>query len=430
MEYKITGAASINGEIRVPGDKSISHRSLLVGSIARGTTEIEGFLMSGDCMSTLNCLRACGVDIQMTKPGSITVHGKGLKGMVKPDTVLDAGNSGTTIRLLSGILCAQDFDSIITGDSSLVKRPMDRITTPLSLMGASIECSGKGLNAPLKINGKKLHGISYAMPIASAQVKSSILLASLFADEATVIIEPLKTRDHTEIMLNRFGALIKRNGPEITSSPVNSLYGQKITVPGDISSAAYFIVASLIIPNSSITIRDVGLNPTRTGILDALSSMGASIIIENLHIEGGEPVGDITAASSSLKGISIQGSLIPRLIDEIPVLCVAAAFAEGTTVISGAQELKFKESDRIKAMACNLKLLGADVREMYDGLVIEGGCKKLHGSRVKDFNDHRVIMAMAVAGLAIKYGVTLDNTGTVSISFPGFFETVEKIKAK
>lgn len=413
----------------MPGDKSISHRAVLTGSIAYGDTNIQNFLTGSDCLNTVDCIGKCGIDAEIMG-SSCVIHGRGLKGLKRPDTVLYAGNSGTTARLLSGILCAQDFDSSITGDPSLRRRPMDRIIGPLRSMGADIMGTGGDKFAPLMIKGTKLKGIEYDMPVASAQVKSAILYASLYAEGETRIKETAKSRDHTEIMLNRFGAKIRIDGDTIISSPVCGLEARDIIIPGDISSAAYFISASCIVPDSHLTIRNVGVNPTRTGIIDALRSMGAEIEITNLQSLGGELSADIIVHGGCLKGTDIGGSLIPRLIDEIPVLCAAAAFADGTTRISGAEELKYKESNRIKAMCSDLRLLGANVEEMDDGLIIHGNRNILHGNLVKSYMDHRIVMAMAVAGAALKGGAAIDDISSLNISFPGFFGILDSISGE
>lgn len=429
MSYMTKACKGIAGTITVPGDKSISHRAVMIGAIADGMTEIENFLMSDDCLSTIDCFKKCGIDISVYEQKKVKVCGKGLKGLEKPQEILNVGNSGTTIRLLTGILSGQEFDCEITGDQSIVRRPMGRVTTPLRMMGALIDGDDGGNLAPLRIKGSKLNGIEYNMPVASAQVKSSILFASLYAEGETVIYESHHSRNHTEIMLNNFGANVKVYENRIISSPVKELFPGKVFVPGDISSAAFFIVAAMITPDSCITIKDVGVNPSRTGIIDVLQSMGGNICIQNQREKNGELVADITAYSSKLKGIEISGAIIPRLIDEIPIICTAAAFAEGTTIIRDAEELKFKESNRILSVANNLRLMGASVEETEDGLIINGG-HDLKGNTLDSYNDHRIAMAGVIAGLGIKDGIIINNAECVSISFPDFFETIERVIKK
>lgn len=423
MNKVIEPKKSLNGLITVPGDKSISHRAVMFGSIANGTTEIEGFLTGDDCMSTISCFKKLGIDIEVNGE-KVTVHGKGLHGLIAPKETLDVGNSGTTIRLISGLLSAQDFDCELNGDSSIQKRPMKRVINPLSQMGAHIDSTNEGY-APLHIKGSKLHGIEYTMPVASAQVKSSILLASLYADSETIINEPMASRDHTEIMLNYFGADIKNENGKITSKPVAELYGKPVLVPGDISSAAFFIVAGLIIPNSEIIITNVGINPTRTGIIDALKEMGGNIEIMYERNSSGEKVADIKVKTSRLHGITLSGDIIPRMIDEIPVFAVAALFADGQTIVKDAAELKVKESNRIAAMAEELSKMGAAIIETEDGMIIDGNCK-LHGSVTESHLDHRVAMSIAVAALSAEGNTTINNADCVNISFPNFYDLLSK----
>ena len=425
MNTVIKPKQNIKSIIEVPGDKSISHRSVMLGAIAKGDTVIDGFLMGADCLSTIDCFRKMGIAIEV-EDGTVTVHGKGLHGLKEPENTLDVGNSGTTLRLMSGLLAAQEFTSHITGDSSIQKRPMDRVAYPLSLMGADIKGEGEKNCAPLTITGKALKGISYTLPVASAQVKSALILASLYAEGETVIEEPEATRDHTEIMLNEFGANIRRKGKRIICPPVAELYGKNITVPGDISSAAYFIAAGILCGNSSVTVRNVCVNPTRTGIIDVLLDMGAAITLQNERTVNGERVADITASSSRLHGTVIGGMLIPRLIDEIPVLAVTACFAEGTTVIKDAQELKVKESNRIKTVVSELKKLGADIEETEDGMVIHGPCG-LIGAEVESYHDHRIAMALSVAALSGRSPVTIKDAECVDISFPNFYDRIRNL---
>ena len=405
-----------NGEITVPGDKSISHRGVMLGALANGVTEIDGFLSGADCLSTIDCFRKMGIPI--TIDGShVTVHGQGLYGLKKPAETLYTGNSGTTTRLLCGILAGQNFDTVITGDASICKRPMKRVVAPLSEMGARI----RGDYCPLYITGSKLHGMEYRMPVASAQVKTSILLAGLYAEGQTVIHEPERSRNHTEFMLTAMGADLKVQGNDILLTPGKELAPQNISVPGDISSAAFFMVLAAILPDSRITIRNVGINPTRTGILDVFEAMGAEVKLQNIRTSAGEPAADITVSSSSLKGTVIGGDLIPRLIDELPVIAVAALFAEGETVIKDAQELKVKETNRIRAVVDEFRKCGAEIEETEDGMVIQGG-KMLHGADFCSYADHRMAMSLTVLAQLLEGESTLDDEQCVSISYPKYFE--------
>lgn len=426
MSYPLTAAQSLRGDVTVPGDKSISHRAVMFGALADADTHITGFLMGEDCLSTISCFKKMGVSIDVSEQ-EVVVHGVGLHGLKAPDELLYTGNSGTTTRLLCGILAGQPFSSTVNGDASIQKRPMGRIMKPLREMGADI--SGKDGNlCPLTIHPAPLHGIRYTMPVASAQLKSAILLAGLFADSPTTVVEPAPSRDHTERMLRGLGAQVVSNGTEITLTPPKTLHAVNVEVPGDISSAAYFLVAGLILPDSDIVIRNVGVNPTRTGILDALEAMGANI--ERLNKRGTvEPICDLRVRSSHLHGTTICGDMIPRLIDEIPVLAVAAAFAEGETVIRDAQELKVKESNRIATMTAELSKTGADVRETEDGMIIRGG-KPLHGADFASYADHRVAMSMAVCALACEGDSSIDDPDCVAISYPTFFETLDALKQK
>lgn len=413
--------SNIKTTITVAGDKSISHRSIMFASLAKGETNVTGFLTGEDCLSTIDCFKKMGVKIDVDGT-NVKVVGKGLRGLEAPVETLDVGNSGTTLRLITGILAAQNFTTNITGDESIKKRPMDRVVTPIKQMGGEVlGVGGDKIFAPLTINGKDLTGMEYELPVASAQVKSAILLASLYADKPTYIKEPEKTRDHTEIMLNYFGADIKREGDVIISTPVKELIAKDIEVPGDISSAAFFMVAALITKDSEIKIENIGINPTRTGIITALLDMGAEIKIENEKNINGELVGDIICKSQKLKGTTIGGDIIPKLIDEIPILAVAACFAEGETVIKDAAELKVKESNRIKTTVCELKKLGADIMETDDGMIIKGG-SGLAGGEIESHNDHRIAMSMAIAGLASENGVTINSPECANISFPNFYD--------
>jgi len=426
MDMNIKPRTSLKGTITVPGDKSISHRSVMLGSLAKGTTHITGFLTGEDCLSTISCFRKMGVEITLDGT-NVTVHGKGLNGLTAPKEILDVGNSGTTMRLITGILSAQDFSSTVTGDASIQKRPMDRVRNPLSQMGAEITGSGgEKLLAPLNITGRKLKGINYILPVASAQVKSAVILAGLYAEGQTVVTEPEETRNHTEIMLNYLGADIKHDGKDIIINPVNELYAKDISIPGDISSAAYFMALGAICPDSDITIANVGVNPTRTGIITVLKNMGADIKLLNEREICGEKVADINIKSSSLKAITVEGDIIPKLIDEIPVIAVTACFAEGKTVIKDAQELKVKESNRIKTVVNELKKFGADIEETDDGMIINGKCS-LKGTVSESYNDHRIAMSMAVAATMAEGETTIKNSECVDISFPSFYSLLETI---
>ncbi len=420
-----TRKTSLHGEITIPGDKSISHRSIMFGSLAQGTTEIHGFLRGADCLSTISCFRQMGIDITETK-GIIHVHGNGLHGLSSPAATLDVGNSGTTTRLMSGILAGQNFTSVLSGDESLNSRPMKRIITPLTMMGADIESINQNGCAPLKITGKHLNSIHYNSPVASAQVKSAVLLAGLYADGMTSVTEPALSRNHTELMLESFGAKVTTKDLTATITPPENLYGQKIIVPGDISSAAFFIVAGLITPNSEILIKNVGTNPTRNGILKVCEAMGADITYLNEKKGKGEPVADILVRTSNLHGTIIEGSIIPTLIDELPVIALLACFAQGTTVIKNAQELKVKESNRIDLMADNLTAMGAEVTATEDGMIIEGG-HPLHGTSVFCKYDHRIAMTFAIAGINADGETDIIDSECVNVSYPGFFEDLKRL---
>ena len=409
------------GQIKVPGDKSISHRAVMLGSLANGVTEISGFLMGADCLSTIDCFRKMGIDIDINGE-NVTVHGNGLRGLKKPDEMLYTGNSGTTTRLLCGILAGQNFDTSITGDASIQKRPMGRVVQPLSMMGAKIENE----YCPLYITGTKLHGIDYKMPVASAQVKTAIILAGLYADGETVIHEIEKSRDHTELMLSAMGADLTVDNLDITVKPTNDLTAVNVDVPGDISSAAFFLVLGAIMPNSQIKVTNVGINPTRTGIIDVLKDMGADITLENVHTSAGETVADITVRSSSLKGTTVGGDIIPRLIDELPIIAVAAVFADGQTVIKDAQELKVKETNRIRAVVDEFNKCGIDITETDDGMIINGG-KSIHGADFKTYGDHRMAMSLTVLAQLADCESTLDDSDCACVSYPTFFDDFYKL---
>lgn len=409
------------GQIKVPGDKSISHRAVMLGSLASGVTEISGFLKGADCLSTIDCFRKMGIDIDINGE-NVTVHGNGLRGLKKPDEMLYTGNSGTTTRLLCGILAGQNFDTSITGDVSIQKRPMGRVVKPLSMMGAKIENE----YCPLYITGTKLHGIDYKMPVASAQVKTAIILAGLYADGETVIHEIEKSRDHTELMLSAMGADLTVDNLDITVKPTNDLTAVNVDVPGDISSAAFFLVLGAIMPNSQITVTNVGINPTRTGIINVLKDMGADITLENVHTSAGETVADITVRSSSLKGTTVGGDIIPRLIDELPIIAVAAVFADGQTVIKDAQELKVKETNRIRAIVDEFNKCGIDITETDDGMIINGG-KSIHGADFKTYGDHRMAMSLTVLAQLADGESTLDDSDCACVSYPTFFDDFYKL---
>lgn len=421
-------ARRCRGEVTVPGDKSISHRGVMLGSIANGTTEIQNFLEGADCLSTISCFRAMGIHIE-NKNGTVTIHGKGLNGLSAPAQVLDCGNSGTTTRLISGILASQNFDVILTGDASIQKRPMKRILEPLTMMGADITSVNKNGCAPLKICGKPLAGIHYSTPVASAQVKSCILLAGLYADGETRVTEPKLSRNHTELMLKFFGADVTAEGNTVTVLPAAELTGNKVLVPGDISSAVYFIAAGLILPGSEILIKNVGINPTRNGVIKVCQAMGAGITLLNENHSSSEPTADLLIQSGSLKGTVIEGDIIPTMIDELPTVAMMACFAEGTTVIRDAAELKVKESNRIAIMVENLKAMGADIEETEDGMVIHGG-KPLHGAVIDSHSDHRIAMTFAVAALAAEGETEILGAECVDISYPAFFKDLERLTEK
>ncbi|MCJ1907370.1 3-phosphoshikimate 1-carboxyvinyltransferase [Planococcus ruber] len=416
---------SLKGEIQVPGDKSISHRAIMFGSIAEGTTTVEGFLLGDDCLSTISCFRKMGVEIELDGK-SVSIRSGGEASWKEPAEVLDTGNSGTTTRLMMGLLASSSFHSVVAGDASIAKRPMKRIINPLREMGADIRGRQDGQFTPLAIQGTQLKAIEYTLPVASAQVKSAILLAALKAEGKTVVIEPMPTRDHTEIMLEHFGASINRTA----EGRIELEGGQKLTaahveVPGDISSAAFMIGAALITEKSTVKLTNVGINPTRTGILDVIEQMGADFDVEELETAG-EPAADLTIRSSRLKGIEIGGDLIPRLIDEIPLIALIATQAEGRTVIKDAEELRVKETDRISAVVAELSKMGADIAATEDGMIINGP-SKLHGASVKSYGDHRLGMMAAVAAMIADGEVEIDDPDCIAVSFPNFVEEMNSL---
>lgn len=423
---KFSKSSALRGEITVPGDKSISHRSVMFGSISRGTTEITGFLQGADCLSTIACFQKMGIEIE-NRGDTVLVHGKGLHGLCAPSGILDCGNSGTTTRLISGILAGQNFSSTLTGDASIQKRPMRRIMEPLSMMGAKITSLHQNDCAPLTIEGTALHGIHYQSKVASAQVKSSILLAGLYADGKTSVTEPYLSRNHSELMLRHFGAEVTSEGNTASILPAAELYGQKIHVPGDISSATYFIAAALMVPGSEILIKNVGINPTRDGILRVCQAMGADITLLNETAASGEPTADILVRHSPIHGTVIEGAIIPTLIDEIPMIAAMACFAEGETIIRDAQELKVKESNRLDVMVRALTSMGADVTGTDDGMIIHGG-RTLHGTLIDSHLDHRIAMTFAVTGLAAEGETTIKDADCVNISYPVFYQDLTKLQ--
>ena len=416
----------LRGSFELIGDKSISHRAIMFSSISKGYNKISNFLMGQDCLSTISCFRKMGVDIEI-KNNEVFVKGNGLYGLKKPNEILDVGNSGTTIRLMMGILAGNKFESTLVGDESIGKRPMKRVTDPLRLMGCNIEGKEDANYTPITIKGGNLKSIDYKMPVASAQVKSSLILASLYGENVSTIYEKVKSRNHTEIMLKSFGADIAVDDLKISVNPVKELYNQDIYVPGDISSAAFIIVGALITKGSEVEIKNVGLNETRTGIINVVKNMNGNIEILNKRFVGGELVGDLLVRySPELTSTTIDKNIIPRLIDEIPVIAVLATQAEGTTVIKDAKELKVKESNRIKAVVDNLKLMGAEIEELEDGMIIKGKTS-LKGAYIQTFNDHRIAMSFSIAGLISDGEVKLDNTLCVDISFPGYFDLLKNL---
>lgn len=420
----VNAIKQLNGTIEVPGDKSISHRAIMFGALANGQTTIEHFLHGEDCLSTIAVFRQLGVAIDVSSD-KITVHGTGIESLKQPSTILDVGNSGTTIRLMMGILAGRPFESQLTGDASIQKRPMNRVITPLKTMSAAISAQEGGL-APVTVSAvEAITGINYDMPVASAQVKSALLFAGMQSDDVTIINEKEKSRDHTERMLQQFGGEITINGLSISITKQPPLQGQNIYVPGDISSAAFFLVAASLLAGSKVTLKNVGMNPTRTGIIDVLRDMGAAIA-ETSQPTTGEPLSDLTVSAAPLKATEIGGSLIPRLIDELPIIALLATQAEGTTVIKDAEELKVKETNRIDTVAEELTKMGADITATPDGLIIKGPTA-LHGATVSSHGDHRIGMMLAVAGFIASSPVELEDAEAIAVSYPNFFEHVEQL---
>ena len=421
MKIKTRFKESLQGDISIPGDKSISHRSLILGSLARGKSKIDGFLESEDCLNTLQAFRQMGIDIEKNR-GSYLINGRGLDGLKEPKNIIDCGNSGTAMRILTGLLSAQPFYSVLTGDDSLRCRPMGRIIKPLQKMGAQIWSRNDNL-APISIKGQQLKPISYQLPVASAQVKSSLLMAGLYVDGKLKITEPGYSRDHTERMLKYCGVPLQIEDKSIILSGTNyQLNPLEIEIPGDISSAAFFIAAALITKNSNLILRNIGVNPTRDGFLDIVEKMGGKIEILNKRESAGEPLADIRVTSSKLQGIDIRGDIIPRLIDEIPIIAILAACAEGRTVIRDAEELRVKETDRIEAIVNELSRLGVKIAEYEDGMIIEGPASFKGGQTLRSYGDHRIAMSLTVAGLIAEQPFLIKNCDCINTSFPGFLK--------
>jgi hypothetical protein len=417
----------LHGELMIPGDKSISHRSVMFASLAKGTSHIKGFLPGADCLSTIHCFRQMGIEIYQEE-SMVTVTGQGMRGLKKPKSILDCGNSGTTTRLISGILAGQNFTSTLTGDESIQKRPMKRIILPLTQMGASIASLRDNGCAPLQITGRPLHGITYHSPVASAQVKSAILLAGLYAEGKTSVIEPSVSRNHTEIMLKAFGADVSCHDTTASVHHTDELFANNIEVPGDISSAAYFIVAALMIPNSDIILHNVGINPTRDGLLRAIEMMGGKIEILSIKNEDTEAIADLRIKSQNLHGATFGGDIIPAMIDEIPALAALACFAEGETIIKDAEELKVKESNRIKVMVEELSKMGAQIEETEDGMIIHGK-HSLHSAQIDSHKDHRIAMTFSILSRAIGQDLPIIDKDCVKISYPNFYEHLHSLSS-
>ncbi len=426
MKISIVPAKRLLGEVEIPGDKSISHRGIILGAISKGNTRLSHFLMCEDCLNTIGAFRQMGIPIHVVDLSTVVISGKGLHGLNPPISSIDAGNSGTTARLLTGLLAGQTFHSIIMGDTSLRMRPMGRVILPLQKMGAIIKACEHEKYLPLSIQGNYLSGIEYSMPVASAQIKSALILATLYADTPSRIYQPAVSRNHTEVLLQTFGGKIDIEDSTVVAHPAQELYGQDIHIPGDISSASFLLTAGLLVPNSNLILKKVGINPTRTGVLDVYREMGGNISIENISTSGGEKMGDIIVKTSHLKGTSISGPLIPRLIDEIPIIALAATQAKGTTIIGDAQELKVKESNRINTVVSLLSSLGANIKATEDGMIIHGPTP-LRGNIVDSCKDHRLAMTAAVAGLIAKGITIIDGWEWADISFPGFYDTLKKL---
>jgi 3-phosphoshikimate 1-carboxyvinyltransferase len=427
MRIRVRPPKRLSGTVEVPGDKSISHRAALFGAIASGRTEVTGYLEAEDCLNTLKAVRALGALVTRKGPGHYLVDGAGLLGLREPEQVIDCGNSGTTARLLMGVLAGQPFWTFLTGDDSLRRRPMRRVGEPLTRMGATVVGRDDGGRLPLGVRGARpLRAITYNSAVASAQVKTALLLAGLWADGPVIVTEPARSRDHTERMLAGFGARLSVAGRTVTLTPGGDLRGQGIAVPGDISSAAFLLVAGTIVPEGEVTVAGVGVNETRAGVLEALESMGAPVVRSHAALAAGEPVADLSTRSATLLGASVGGPMIPRLIDEVPVLAVAACMAQGRTRITDAAELRVKESDRIRSIATELSALGARITEAPDGLEIEGGAR-LRGACVRSGGDHRMAMALCVAGLIAEGETIVEDTECIATSYPGFVETVNAL---
>ncbi len=427
MKLTLRAPSSLKGVLRVPGDKSISHRALMLGGLARGETSISGLLEAKDCLSTLQCMQQLGVEIERKGPGEYLVHGKGSAGLTEPVEPLDCGNSGTTMRLLLGLLCGQPFTCTLIGDDSLSRRPMDRVAVPLREMGAVIDCSGEHCLPPVTITGTQPKPLVYEGKIASAQVKSCLLLAGLYADGATTVRQPAVSRDHTERMLRGFGAKLSIHDNEVTVYGPVELRGTSVEVPGDFSSAAPFLVAAALLPEAELEIQDVGLNPTRTGLVEVMRQMGADITVSDRKLSGGEPVGTLQVkGGAALQALEVGGDLVPRMIDEVPLFAVLATAAEGTSRLRDAAELRVKESDRLQVMAEQLTRLGGRVRELPDGLDLIGPCR-LKGAEVDPHGDHRLAMALAVAALAAEGETVINGAECVDISYPTFFEDLRRV---
>ncbi|HEX8553037.1 MAG TPA: 3-phosphoshikimate 1-carboxyvinyltransferase [Abditibacteriaceae bacterium] len=421
-------ALSVRGIVQVPGDKSISHRAAIFGAMAHGTTTVRGFLRAHDTAATLGCLKQLGTQIE-DDGETVTVHGNGFEALAAPAAPLDCGNSGTTMRLLMGVLAGCDFATTLAGDASLSKRPMDRVRIPLEQMGASVRGQGERNAPPIELRGGNLHATEYTLPVASAQVKSAVLLAGLQAEGETTVIEPSPTRDHTEQMLRGFGVNVSRDGDKVSVRGGQTLQGCAVDVPGDISSAAFFFVAAALRPDWTITVQGVGLNPTRTGILDVLEAMGARVEIQNQRDSGGEPLGDVTITGAPLRATEIGGAIIPRLIDELPVLALLATQCEGTTVIRDAAEMRVKESDRIAVIARELTKLGAHIEERPDGMLIHGPTALRGAEVVSPPGDHRIAMTLAVASLIAEGETVLENADAVASSFPNFWDLLNEVRS-